>query len=40
VVAVQSQELARMYASDELSDAAYQQVQRQLDLEHARLADD
>jgi CPA1 family monovalent cation:H+ antiporter len=40
VVAVQSGELARMYASHELSDAAFHQVQRQLDLEHARLADD
>jgi CPA1 family monovalent cation:H+ antiporter len=40
VVAVQSAELARMYAADQLSDAAYHQVQRQLDLEHARLADD
>jgi hypothetical protein len=40
VVAVQSAELTRMYAADQLSDAAYHQVQRQLDLEHARLADD
>ena len=40
VVAVQSGELARLYAADQLSDAAYHQVQRQLDLEHARLADD
>jgi CPA1 family monovalent cation:H+ antiporter len=40
VIAIQTAELARMYAADQLSDAAYQQVQRQLDLEHARLADD
>jgi len=40
VVAIQTAELARMYAADQLSDAAYHQVQRQLDLEHARLADD
>jgi CPA1 family monovalent cation:H+ antiporter len=40
VIAVQTAELARMYAADQLSDAAYHQVQRQLDLEHARLADD
>jgi hypothetical protein len=39
VIAIQSAELARMYAADQLSDAAYHVVQRQLDLEHARLAD-
>jgi Na+/H+ antiporter len=39
VVAVQSAELARMYADREISDAAFHQVQRQLDLEHARLDD-
>jgi Na+/H+ antiporter len=40
VVAIQSDELARMYAAHEVSDAAFHQVQRQLDLEHARLIDD
>jgi monovalent cation/hydrogen antiporter len=40
LVAAQSAELARLYATHEISDAAFLHVQRQLDLEHARLADD
>jgi CPA1 family monovalent cation:H+ antiporter len=40
VVAVQSVELQRMYADHRLSESAFRRLQRQLDLEDARLADD
>jgi Na+/H+ antiporter len=37
VVAVQAAELARMYSAHQISDGTYHRVQRQLDLEDARL---
>ena len=37
IVAVRSDELARMYAEHEISDSTFHHLQRQLDLEHARL---
>jgi len=40
VVAVQSHELDRMYADGEIDDATRRRVQRHLDLEDARFADD
>jgi Na+/H+ antiporter len=40
VVTAQSAELARMRAAHQISETVFHQVQRQLDLEHARLTDD